>query len=233
MLTCAIDASKARKVITADISGAFLQADIDELVTVVFEGTMVDLLVRTDPMYAKYVHTTKSGKKLLYVQLTKAMYGCIKAARLFWENLSAQLKTMGFIINDYDMCVANKMIDGKQCTICWHVDDLKMSHESQDVLEDIVKQLETKYGAMTITRGNRHTYVRMDIIYNEDKTVTIDMTEFVKETVSEFPEDDISEYLTPAAAYLFETDEECEKLNSDKSATFHRIVAKLLFCRYN
>ena len=71
LLTCAIDATEKRKVITADISGAFLQADIDKLVTVVFEGTMVDLLIRTDEMYKDYVHTTKSGKKLLYVQLTR------------------------------------------------------------------------------------------------------------------------------------------------------------------
>ena len=119
--------AKERKVIIVDISGAFLQVNIDEMVTVIFKGTMVDLLIRTDHMYTKYVHTNKkSGKRVIYVQLTKAMYGCIKAACLFWENLSTQLKSMGFTINDYDMCVTNKMIDGKQCTICWHVYNLKM-----------------------------------------------------------------------------------------------------------
>jgi hypothetical protein len=142
MLSCAINTSEGRKVITADISGAFLQADIDEMATVIFKGSMVDLLIRTDPIYEKYVHVTKSGKKVIHVQLTKAMYGCIKAARLFWENLTAHLKTMGFVVNDYNMCIANKIIDGKQCTICWHVDDLKISHESQEVLENIVKELE-------------------------------------------------------------------------------------------
>ena len=34
----------------------------------------------------------------------------------------------GFEINTYDWCVANKMIDGKQSTILWHVYDLKISH---------------------------------------------------------------------------------------------------------
>jgi hypothetical protein len=67
LISCAIDATEQRKVITADISGAFLQADIDEFVTVVFEGIMVDLLIHTDPIYAKYVYTMKSGKKLIYV----------------------------------------------------------------------------------------------------------------------------------------------------------------------
>jgi hypothetical protein len=208
LISCAIDATEQRKVITADISGAFLQADIDEFVTVVFEGTMVDLLICTDPIYAKYVYTTKSGRKLIYMQLTKEIYGCIKAARLFWENLSTQLKKMGFVINDYDMCVANKTINGKQCTICWHVDDLKMSHVDQDVLESIVKQLEAKYGSMTITRGTTHTYVGMNIVYNNDKTVTIDMIQYVNEILEDFPESITKTSNTPAASYLFEVNDE-------------------------
>jgi hypothetical protein len=48
-----------------------------------FEGVVVDLLIKTDPIYEKFVHVTKSGKKILYVKLTKAMYGCMKAAWLF------------------------------------------------------------------------------------------------------------------------------------------------------
>ena len=89
----------------------------DEDVTVVFEGLMVDLLIKTDPKYKKYVHVTESGKRVLYVILKKVMYGCLMAARLFYENLKSQLVSMGFEINRYDLCVANKNINGKQCTI--------------------------------------------------------------------------------------------------------------------
>jgi hypothetical protein len=76
MLTCAIDASENRKI----ISGAFLQADVDKIVAVIFEGTIVDLLIRTDPIYDKYVHVNKVEKQMIYIQLTNAMYGCIKVA---------------------------------------------------------------------------------------------------------------------------------------------------------
>ena len=34
---------------------------------------------------------------------------------------------MGFKINLYDPYLANKMIDGKQLTVYWHVDDIKIS----------------------------------------------------------------------------------------------------------
>jgi hypothetical protein len=44
-----------------------LQADIDEVMLVMFEAIMVDLLIKTDPIYEQYVHVIRNGKKLLYV----------------------------------------------------------------------------------------------------------------------------------------------------------------------
>ena len=49
------------------------------------------------------------------------------------------------MINDYDRCVANKIINGKQCTIIWHVDDLKISHKDKAVVHDILKKLNDKF----------------------------------------------------------------------------------------
>ena len=63
-----------RAVAIADVSGAFLKTEMpenNEDVTVVFEGKMVELLLKTDPSYEKYVHITKAGKKILYVRLKR------------------------------------------------------------------------------------------------------------------------------------------------------------------
>ena len=38
------------------------------------------------------------------------------------------MRYKGFEINFYGPCVANKIIGGKQMTVFWHVDDLKVSH---------------------------------------------------------------------------------------------------------
>jgi hypothetical protein len=128
------------------------------------------------------------------------------------------------------MCVANKTINSKQCTICWRVDNLKMSHVDQEVLESIVKQLEAKHSPMTITRGTTHTYVVMNIVYNNDKTVTIDMIQYVKEILEDFLESITKATSnTPVASYLFEVDDECEKLSPEMAKVFHKTVAKLLF----
>jgi hypothetical protein len=94
--------------------------------------------------YRKYVVKDKKGNDTLYVELTKGfLYGTCQAALLFWKNLSSFLiDELGFTLNKYDKCVANKMIKGKQCTIIWHVNDLKMSHVNAEVLEKIIKRLD-------------------------------------------------------------------------------------------
>ena len=74
--------------------------------------------------------------------LKKALYGTVQASFLFWHDLSKELTERGFGLNPYDSCVANKTVNGKQCTILWHVDDLKkISHEDPAVVEGIVKKL--------------------------------------------------------------------------------------------
>jgi hypothetical protein len=65
----------------------------------------------------------------------------MKSALLFYRKLVSELKQMGFEINPYDPCVANKMVNGTQMTIRWHVDDLMMSHVSWDEIMKIVQEI--------------------------------------------------------------------------------------------
>ena len=116
MLTFLIDAFKRREVVTADVPGAYLHADMDEFTILKLVGQSVDILCKANPEYEKFV-TEENGKKVLYLQLLKALYGCIRSAMLWYELFAVTLKGMGFVLNPYDLCVANKIIDGKQCTI--------------------------------------------------------------------------------------------------------------------
>jgi hypothetical protein len=88
------------------------------------------------------------------VKLKKALYGTLQAALLFWQNLSSQLEELGFVINPYDFCVANKMIDGLQCTIVWHVDDFKIPHVATKVVTTMLDLLDAWYG-QEIVGGKR------------------------------------------------------------------------------
>jgi hypothetical protein len=91
MLSSTIDAMKERDVTTVDIPGAFMQADIDEVVHVKFEGKIAEMLVKMDPkLYRKYVKD-ENGRSVLYVELLKALDGTLRAALLFWKLLTGKL----------------------------------------------------------------------------------------------------------------------------------------------
>ena len=229
MLSCVTDAHEGRVVVTADVPGAFLHSDVKDIVYVVLDGALVEILVRSNPKYKQYIHTTKQGKQLVYLRLRKALYGTITAARLFWENITEKLIKYGFKLNPYDQCVANMNIEGSQCTIAWHVDDLKISHKSEHVIDGVLDYLAGFYGKLSITRGNRHTYVGMDLHFPGNGTVEISMRHYLEEALEMFPSELTGNVNSPAADYLFEVNQKCEKLPEARRQLLHSIVAKLLY----
>ena len=88
---------------------------------------------------------------------------------------------MGFKINPYDPCVVNKVIGGSQCTICWYVDDTKILHSDSKVVDSVISNIESKFGKMTVTRGDKHTFVGVDIEFAKTGTVVLSMDDYVEE----------------------------------------------------
>ena len=82
-----IDAKERRDVMSADIPNAFIQAKIptnkgDEKIIMKITGKLMDILVKMAPeVYAKHV-VYKNGKKVLYVQVLRALYGMLISAIL-------------------------------------------------------------------------------------------------------------------------------------------------------
>ena len=71
-------------------------------------------------------------------------------------------RKMGFEVNPYDPCVANKMINGSQTTLTWHMDDLKISHKEEKEVMKFIKDLGEIYGnKLTVTRGKVYSYLGM------------------------------------------------------------------------
>jgi len=236
MLLCAIDAKEGRYVIVTDIPGAFLHADMEDEVHMILEGTIAKLIVKLDPsMYRKYIWHSQKGRPMLYVQLKKALYGTLQAALLFWKILSSTLQEWGFTINRYDQCVANKIINGRQCTIIWHVDELKISHVDKKVVEDVLKRLTEKFGQdspLTTCRGKILDYLGMKIDYRRKGKVMFYMENYIKQLLEEASYDMTGTAKTPAACHLFNTNDRAIKLDEKKAQLFHHMVAKLLYlCR--
>ena len=223
LLSCVIDAKERRDVATVDIPGAFMQGDQDETVHMRLEGTLAELLTKCDPkLYHQYV-VTENNKPVLYVELIEALYGTLRAALIFWRKLSAKLIEWGFMINPYDWCVANKQINGQQCTLVWHVDDMKISHADSRIVDTIINMLEQEFGKeapLTIRHGKIHEYLGMTLDFTLAGKVQIRMEEYIANMLTELPGDMDGMATTPAAEHLFKINETPAYLDKKKAMFF-------------
>ena len=95
---------------------------------------MVDILCQLNlRLYMQYA-VLENGRKVLYAEVHKAVYGMLDSDLLFWMDLSGLLEKQGYVMNPYDICCMNKMINGAQCNIVWHVYDIKASHIYTELL---------------------------------------------------------------------------------------------------
>ena len=98
----------------------------------------VYIMCEVNPDYKPYVQYYM-GKKVLYVNFLREIYWCIESA-LLWYNLYVKtFDDLGFSINKHDICVAKKIIYGKQCTIVWYAENNKLSHVDPNAVTDILE----------------------------------------------------------------------------------------------
>jgi len=100
-----VDAHENRYVATADVKGAYLHAEIDDYVILKLDSEVV--VCKLNPRYRDLV-VMERNKKVLYMRLLKALYGCVKSALLWYSLYVDTLKNLGFELNQYDLCVAKK-----------------------------------------------------------------------------------------------------------------------------
>jgi len=171
---------------------------------------------------------------VIYVLMNMALYGMIFSSLLFYKKFKKDVESIGFQVNHYEPCVANRLINGKQHTLAWHVDDIKSSHVDSRVNDEFGEWLKTKYasdniGKLKITRGNRHEYLGMVLDYSTPGVLKIDMTEYVKAMVKEFPYEIKGKGKFPWNDSLFKVDEDSKKLELGRSKVFHTFVMKGMF----
>jgi hypothetical protein len=103
----AIAAHEERHVVVVDIGSAFLNATMQKSVPVYMrlDKTMSEYLVQISSKYAEFRQTNGT----ITVLLKKALYRCVESASLWYQNLGQSLKGLGYIRNEVDICVYNRM----------------------------------------------------------------------------------------------------------------------------
>ena len=164
--------------------------------------------------------------------MSKALYGLLKSALDFYLKLRGDLGSIGFEVNPYDPCVANKTIQGTHMTVVWHVDDLKVSYVKPEVNTQFANCMRGIYGEkLAVHRGKVHDYLEMDMDWSKKGKVSILMIKYLYKILEDFIEDIRKSSVTPAADHLFKIREDTEKFRipEELAVIFHTTVAQLLF----
>jgi Reverse transcriptase (RNA-dependent DNA polymerase) len=226
LAVAAIAAKEGRRVVTIDIGGAFLNAKMPDTgikVHMRLDSMMTELLLKIDPSYAVYLEP----RGTVVVELDKALYGCVEAAALWYDDLKKTIQRDGFEENPYDRCIFNKICkDGSQMTIALHVDDLMITNLHDENLDSFFEHLKQTYKETKIVRGQILDYVGMTFNFSVAGEVKITMENCVNEILADCGVTQVAS--TPASPMLFNI-RDGEKASGDESKWFHSYTAKMLY----
>jgi hypothetical protein len=195
LLTWVVDANKNRDVAIVDIPNAFVQTIVEDekdKALICIRGPLLDILVSIAPnVYGPYVTVSKKGEKQLLIQCLTALYGTMVALLLYYKKFVKSLKSKGFKLNPYVTCMANKQVNGEQLTVCFHVDDFKISHLTSKVVDKTIEWLQSEYknvfkdgtGQMKVYCGKTHKYLGMSLDFSHPNQCRVTMIDYVDEIV--------------------------------------------------
>lgn len=224
MMVLAIAAIEKRLITTIDITGAYLECELedDDEVIMTIDPFLAKLLAQIDPTVEQY----KDEKGVIHVKLKKALYGCVQSAKLWYDKLCTVLEADGYVRNDYDRCLFNKTVKGVQCTIAFHVDDLLITCKDGGMVDALDSMLRGKFAALTINRGSKHSYLAMNLVVGDDG-IKLDMIAYILKILE--GRDTSKNVTSPATDDLFDVPEDGVPLSDEDRKTFHSDVAKLLY----
>jgi hypothetical protein len=194
LITGVIDAKQNRDVMTLDIPNAFVQMEISldgDKIIMKIRGQLVDILLELCPgVYDNYV-IIEGKHKMMYVRMLKALYRMLISSILYYKKFRKEIESIGFEVNPYDICVANRKVNGKQQTVTWHVDDLKSSHVDSRVNNNFAQWCEKTYGSddlghVKVVRGKIHDYLGMILDFTDNGAMKVDMVYYIKGIFEEF-----------------------------------------------
>jgi hypothetical protein len=253
LLTSIVNADEKQDVAIVDIPNVFIQTRVEDKkdrVIIRICGVVVDWLTKIAPeVYTQYVSVDRKRGKTLLVECMNAIYITMIAGLLYYRKFAESLERKKFIKNPYDPCIWNKIIKGKQCTICFHVDNCKISHVILKVIDNMIAWLHQEYdsfftdgsGEMKVARGKVHKYLGMMLDFATAKVVKVTMIDYINEIIKtwniackEF--DNGFEFVAnckriamAAPEDLLKVDKDALKLSPPEVKSFHSMIAMMLY----
>lgn len=214
---------------TADVGTAYLNADMDANIYIRAPKEIASIFVKVDHKAVKFIRPDGS----LFMKLKKALYGCRSSAKLWNEEVTSFLLSIGFLQNDMDRCVFNrKMESGGMLTIGIVVDDFIICSPSVKCREWFIKKLVEKYKQIKSVDGAILNFIGFKIARDANFNYSLSMSGFSKDIVKHcFGENFgiVKSKHSPATDRLFDVNVDLPLLSVERQEWYHSVCAKLLY----
>ena len=171
----AIAAYQQRHIIFIDVTGAYLNANIEDLkIHVIIDDYLTSLLLtlRPDLITYRYPDGTITAK------LDRALYGTHEAALRWYKTLITLAEKNGFIKNPIDPCVLNKSVNGVQITMVIYVDDIMFTCIDMSIIDEAIKMFRNEFEEITVHDNVINSYFGMTLTQNTE-SVEVTMEGFI------------------------------------------------------
>jgi hypothetical protein len=230
-MTLAIGASRNMRMATYDFKGAYTKGAKFPGSTVVakMNREVAEMFCEIDPKFTDFV----GDDGCLYLELDKAIYGLIEAAKMWNEEIVEQIKKLGFVQNPYDRGLYSGFWDGHFMILNLHVDDVKAEADctTDEPFMKLQDALEQVYGVGEVKckTGTKLDFLGRLIDKSIPGETRVSQLGLIKEIVEQgmdgTPIEGYERY--PAEEHLFKMDENSKPLEERRRKIFLSTAMKL------
>ena len=172
--------------ITDDVNGAFLNADLIEMVYVRLNKVLSDLAIKSNPSLSRF----RNPDGTLVARLRKCLYGLIQSPKRWFDTITSILSKLKFITSEHDSCVFYRIENGLRNYLLLYVDDMLIAFEDPKVLKEFHAALNEAFGDLSTQPGPDISFLGINITQDEDR-ITLGQSGYILKMVEKLKLDSI------------------------------------------
>ena len=86
--------------------------------------------------------------------------------------------------------MANKVINNKQCTIAWYVDDNILSQAEPKIVNEVINTIEGYFPGLVVERGTKLNFLGMEIEFLPGGLLKLGLVRYIQDMIEELDEVD-------------------------------------------
>ena len=203
-----IAAKRGIKLLSKDVTGAFLNADLEptEIVYVKLNRKMATLVLQLDSSLAEFVLDDGS----MIAKLLKCLYGMGISPQRWYKTIRELMRKLGFSESSWDPCFFFKIEKNDVLNfVLLYVDDLLIACENKKLEIEIGKAMIAEFEGVSTQEGDNISYLGFTITQTNEQ-ITLDQSGYIMKMMKSL---DINMNMVPKHTNPFASD---FKINNDR-----------------